>query len=173
MESRGLSGEAAELTYLGPQVHAVRAPTGAFLESLLLVEDAALWLRDSGDSTLCWAVHSAVEAAIVHAKPMLTFFVDEHHGVFMCFCDAEQDGAMEWVPCSGGEGRPWVHHYIGGESFYAPRACFVSRPVALRITADFIQSGKRSAAVSWVERSSLNFPFPGAGDPIPGADDLV
>jgi hypothetical protein len=72
-----------------------------------------------------------------------------------------------------GSARPWVEHNIGGDCFFAPRACFVSRPFAWEVVREFVRSRRRSPAVPWLDRSGLEFPSPLAGDPVPGKVDLV
>jgi hypothetical protein len=178
---RIITGSAAEgvrgveaMTYFGPDGSIVVDPSAELLERLVFRERGGLWRVGSGDASLSVAVHTRHKTyASVAGQPTLMFFLVPRHGFFFTYFEPQPVGVVQWVPFAGGECRPWVEHCIGGDCFFAPRACFVSRPFAWAVVSEFVRSRRRSPAVPWVERSGLEFPFPPAGDPRPRKADLA
>lgn len=161
-----------ELTYTGPSGPRVVNPSLEFLERIIFHEKGKHWRGGSGDSGL--AIEVAVGkrgSRVVTREPSLMFFLVPRHGFFFNYFAPDQEKVSNWVPFAGGECRPWVKHYIGGDTFFAPRACFVSRPFAWEVVREFVRTRKRSRAVPWVDRFKLEFPFPPGGDPVPRKAD--
>jgi hypothetical protein len=162
------------LTYFGPDGTTIADPPADMLERLVFRERGAMWRVGSGDSSLSVAVRKGPKSfRLVPGHPSLMFFLVPRHGFFFTYFEPQKVGVAQWVPFAGGECRPWVEHNIGGDCFFAPRACFVSRPFAWEVVREFVRSRRRSPAVPWLDRSGLEFPSPLAGDPVPGKVDLV
>jgi hypothetical protein len=178
---RIITGSAAEgvrgveaMTYFGPDGSIVVDPSAELLERLVFRERGGLWRVGSGDASLSVAVHTRHKTyASVAGQPTPMFFLVPRHGSFFTYFEPQPVRVVQWVPFAGGECRPWVEHCIGGDCFFAPRACFVSRPFAWAVVSEFVRSRRRSPAVPWVARSGLEFPFPPAGDPRPRKADLA
>jgi hypothetical protein len=160
------------LTYFAPDGNRVANPPADFLERVIFRESGRYWRVGSGDSSLSVAVRKGPKSyALVPGQPSLMFFLVPRHGFFFTYFQPQPVGVAQWVPFAGGECRPWVEHSIGGDCFFAPRACFVSRPFAWEVVQEFVRSRERSLAVPWMDRSGLEFPFPPAGDPVPPKAD--
>lgn len=153
------------MTYTGPDGSVVRNPTNDFLQRLIFRERGRHWRGGSGDSGLSIDEHSRGGAvSAIPGEPSLMFYLVERHGFFFTYFSGDPS-REQYVPFAGGDPRPWVGHVIGGLEFYAPRACFVSRPFAWEIVREFLETRKRSRAVRWVKRRRLKFPDPEENPP--------
>lgn len=162
------------LTYFGPDGTTVQNPPAELLSRLVFRERGGLWRVGSGSSSLSVTVRRRPKIyAHVPGEAALMFFLVPRHGFFFNYFAPGPDGVEQWVPFAGGESRPWVEHPIGGDCFFAPRACFVSRPFAWAVIQEFVKSRRRSPSVPWVNRSDLEFPFPPAGDSRPQKTDIA
>jgi hypothetical protein len=150
------------MTYIGPDGTIIPRPTDDFLERVLRRDRASHWRVGSGDSGL-----SVVELKgkdrktrqVIEGEPALAFFLDEPHGFFFTYFEPGKC-VEQFVPFAGGTSRPWVEHPVAGLEMYIPRACFVPRETAWDIVKEFVRTKKRSRAVKWVKRSTLEFPSP-------------
>jgi hypothetical protein len=163
------------MTYLAPGGDKIIDPAVEVLERIIFGERNSYWRCGSGDSSLGVVEHLGKQhMAMVKDEPVLMFFLVERHGFFFThFQPTESMPPNQFVPFAGGDCRPWVRHNIGGDDFYAPRACFVSRPFAWVVVQEFLRSKGRSRAVPWVDRFSLAFPNPAAGDKPPSKKELA
>jgi hypothetical protein len=163
------------MTYDGPMSQTIVDPTPEDLRKIIFDEPASYWYGGSGASDLSVVEHRGPKhIAILENEPAIMFFLVESHGFFFNYFDNTEKITRQFVPLAeGGASRPWVEHGIGGDSFYAPLACFVARDVAWEIVTEFLRTKARSAVVSWVKRSTLEFPNPGAGDSIPYMKELA
>jgi hypothetical protein len=163
------------MTYSAPGGGEIVSPTTEALESIIFGERNGYWRCGKGEASLGVVEHRGERhRAKVEGEPVLMFFLVERHGfLFIYFQPTGTLAPAQFVPFAGGDCRPWVQHTIGGDSFYAPRACFVSRPFAWEVVQEFLRSKGRSPAVPWVDRFSLEFPNPAAGDPQPRRKDLA
>ena len=149
------------------------------LAEIIFTERNKYWRTGSGDSGLgIQSVRKRQDGTRIQAgvsgEPSLVFWLVEKHGFFFIYFDASTTlTPTQYVPFAGGRCSPWVKHDVGGESFYAPRACFVSRPFAWQIVYDFVESKSKSKAVPWLRRDKLEFPYPAAGDPVPKREHLA
>jgi hypothetical protein len=163
------------MTYFAPRGDTIIDPTVEALEPIIFGEQDGYWRCGSGESSLGVVEHRGKKhTAEVEGEPVLIFFLVERHGFFFTyFQPTESVTPHQFVPFAGGNCRPWVGHDIGGVSFYAPRACFVSRPFAWEVVQEFLRSKGRSQAVPWVDRFFLEFPYPAAGDKPPSMSELA
>ena len=160
------------LTYTGPDGYRVENPSLELLEQVIFRDPGKSWLVGKGSSRLSTEVQVGQRGtSVVTREPSLMFFFVPKHGFFFDYVAPDQEKVSNWVPFAGGECRPWVEHYIGGDTFFAPRACFVSKPFAWEVVREFDRTRKRSRAVPWVDRFKLEFPYPPAGDPRPRKAD--
>lgn len=161
------------LTFFGPD-DCVSDPPLDFLEHLVFRSRGPYWRAGSGECSLSVVVPSQPKGVVmVPGQPSLMFFLVARHGFFFTYFETGPAGVTQWVPFAGGQCRPWVEHNIGGDCFFAPRACFVSRAFAWAVIEEFVRFRQRSPAVPWVDRAGLEFPFPPAGDPRPRRTDLT
>lgn len=160
------------MTYSGPDGTTVANPSLDFLEGIIFRERNRYWRVGSGNSELSVVEHKGKKhVALLPKEPALSFWLVERHGFFFIYFDKTKKHVEQFVPFAGGKCRPWVEHVICGDAFYSPRACFVSRAFAWEIVQEFLRSKERSRAVTWVNRFSLQFPNPAAGDePVPKGD---
>jgi hypothetical protein len=162
------------LTYSGPDGTIVANPSLDFLEDIIFQQRERYWRGGSGDSTLAVVeLRGKKEIGIRAGEPALCFWLVQRHGFFFTYFDRSKKHLEQFVPFAGGESSPWVKHMVGGEAMFVPRACFVSRPFAWEIVQEFVRSRQRSPAVPWVKRTSLEFPYPAAGDEPPAKADLA
>jgi hypothetical protein len=162
------------MTYSGPDGAKVANPSVDFLEGIIFRERNRYWSVGSGDSELSVVDHRGKETiAIIHDEPALAFWLVERHGFFFIYIDKRKKQVEQFVPFAGGESKPWVEHIVGGVEMYVPRACFVSRPFAWEVVQEFLRTKKRSPSIPWVSRFALEFPYPAAGDAVPGKRDLA
>jgi len=171
------------MTYESPSGEIVAKPSLASLQDVIFRERNKYWRCGSGDSSLGVTnvkrrKDGTHEMTILPTEPSLVFWLVEKHGFFFVYFGARDPkkktlDVSQYVPFAGGESDPWVKHYVGGDTFYAPRGCFVSRPFASEIVKEFMRSQSRSKAVRWVNRHSLEFPNPSAGDTIPSRSKLA
>jgi hypothetical protein len=160
------------MTYSGPDGSDVPSPTPEFLENIIFRERNRYWRVGSGDSGLSVVEYKAKKAiGIAYGEPALAFWLVERHGFFFTYFEENKKDVKEFVPFAGGDCKPWVRHFVCGVDMYVPRACFVSRPFAWEVVREFLLSKKRSRAVPWVSRFSLEFPNPAAGDEPPARSD--
>jgi hypothetical protein len=162
------------LTYSGPVGTHVPDPSLDLLEEVILRHDPARWERGSGSSGLMMTVREGPKSfRTLPDLPSLVFFLVSDHGFcFTCF-EPGRRFPTQWVTFTGGEPRPWVEHSIGGDSIYYPKACFVPRPQAWEVVQHFVRTRERSPAVVWAEQHNVGIRFPGAGDDVPAAADIV
>jgi len=162
------------MTYTGLDGTAVANPTVDFPEASIFQKRNPYWRVGSGDSGLEVVEHKGKkDIRLLDEEPVLAFWLIERHGFFFTYFEPRKNDVEQFVPFAGGESRPWVKHFVCGESMYVPRACFVSRPFAWEVVREFLRSKKRSQAVPWVSRFSLQFPYPAAGDKPPAKADLA
>ena len=176
MGRKSKPGQAVKaMTYSAPGGGTIIDPTVETLEPIVFKERNGYWRCGSGDSSLGVVEHRGMkQTARIEGEPALIFFLVERHGFFFIhFQPTRSITPAQFVPFAGGDCRPWVQHNIGGDSFYAPRACFVSRPFAWEVVREFLRSKGRSRAVPWVDRFTLDFPNPAAGDKPPSKKDLA
>lgn len=176
MRSKQKPGQVVKaMTYSSPGGEQIIDPTLEALEPIIFKERNGYWRCGCGDSTLGVVEHRGkVRSARLEGEPVLMFFLVERHGFFFIYF--QPTGSItptQYVPFAGGDCRPWVRHNIGGDDFYAPRACFVSRPFAWEVVQEFLRSKSRSPAVPWVDRFSLDFPNPSAGDTTPAKNEIA
>jgi len=163
------------MTYSAPGGGTIIDPTVEALEQIIFAERNGYWQCGCGDSSLGVVEHRGKrQIGRIEGEPVLMFFLVERHGFFFTyFQPTESITPAQFVPFAGGDCRPWVRHNIGGDSFYAPRACFVSRSFAWEVVLEFLRTKGRSRAVPWVDRFSLEFPNPAAGDKLPSKKELA
>jgi hypothetical protein len=88
------------------------------------------------------------------------FFLAPEQGFFFTYFVPRPVRVAQRVPFADEECRPWVRYNIGADSFYAPRACFVSRTFAWEVVWEFVRSRQWSPAVPWADRFGLEYPYP-------------
>jgi hypothetical protein len=163
------------MTFEGPLGSTEINPSLEYLQAIIFDQPESYWQAGSGDSSMAVVEHLGPKrTAALEGEPALMLFLVEPHGFFFDYFDNTEKFTTQFVPLSeDSNGPPWVQHYVCGEAFYAPKSCFVSRQIAWEIVAEFLQTKRRSNAVNWVERSTLRFPNPAAGDKVPRQKDLA
>ncbi|HSV16119.1 MAG TPA: hypothetical protein VLI90_17795 [Tepidisphaeraceae bacterium] len=150
------------MTYTGPDGSVVPRPDEELLERIIRQERGRYWRVGSGGSGLAVIELKGKDKRTrqaIDGEPALAFFLVEPHGFFFTFFEPGKF-VEQLVPFAGGTSRPWVEHVVCGLEMYVPRACFVPRNTAWEIIQEFTRTKQRSRAVTWVNRSTLDFPSP-------------
>jgi hypothetical protein len=102
------------------------------------------WHGESGSARLdeCRRVEQGWQLA----PPTLHMVVRVPLGVHFKYVGADGRGVAAFVEERPGE---LIEHQLGGNRVWFPASCFVPMPLARQVIEEFVQSGERSALVSW------------------------
>ena len=135
------------LTYHGPDGTEVVNPGEEFLRDVVLHAPASMWEVGSGDSGLD---RSDTDEALM-------FFAVEPFGMYVAFIPP---GDVDVVTTRSPDTSAVVEHYIGGEPFVAPAACYLPRPLAWNVVREFVRHGRRLDTLRWVSIGELEYDDP-------------
>lgn len=161
----------ARMEYGGPD-GTVAEPTLELLEEIIFRKPGKYWQQRNGESSLGMVRRIRKATAVAEAPALMFYLVPKHGFFFLMFEPVSEFDVRQWVPFAGGGSKPWVKHFAG-QPFYAPRACFVSKPFAWEIVQEYLRSMQRSNCVRWVDRFELDFPNVEAGETAPSGSDLA
>lgn len=129
--------------YNGPIGEAIENPTEAFIKDIFFNKGEDYWKQGSGDS--CFEVEGNEE--------WLIFFYDEPYG-FMLLRHPDY-----LVPVNRSAKIETVQHVVGGEPMALPTCSYVNRETAYKIAKEYIETGKISEIVEWIDLYDIEFEY--------------
>jgi hypothetical protein len=134
------------LVFTEPAGRSYAVVSAAEVRNPILESDDAFWKCGSGEAQLSF-----------RRKPQqatLTICFKKNVGFMLLFMD-NSEGDL-FVTCRGADYRRKASLFSGGDYYKFPIAFFVSDEEAWKVVTDFVESGQRSAAVSWKRRLDIN-----------------
>jgi hypothetical protein len=147
--------------FLSGPLENIENPSEEYLRHLVFDSDETYWNAGCGDAGLNVQRPESSDYVYNTGEPALIFFFEQDTGFF--FRLQRVDGIV-FVPYNGMACDDLVSHYVGGEPFWVPRACYVSRETAWNIVKDYIDRRERSSSVQWVPFEELKYKVPGFDD---------
>ena len=139
----------------------IENPPEEHLRRMIFQFDAAFWNAGCGDAGLNVARPAWSQDEYPDDDPALIFFFEPGAGFFFQFQFADGDVL---VPYDGTGYADLVAHHVGGEPFWVPRACFVSREIAWEIVKNYIDHREPNPRVMWVPFDDLKYEVPSSDD---------
>jgi YD repeat-containing protein len=82
----------------------------------------------------------------------MCWFLEEPVGFHFRF---EQPTGLTQLTYDGSGRRPRIMHYVGGDTIYLPRGCFVSRDLAWEVVKESLRTQQPSPVVKWITENEF------------------
>ena len=141
------------LSLYGP-LENIENPSEEYLRRMIFEFDEQFWDTGCGEM----ALNMSRPAGFPAGQPTLILFFEPGAGFFFQF---ERVDGVVLVPYDGTGWEDLISHHVGGEPFWVPRACCVSREMAWQIIKHYADHREPSPLVNWVPFEDLKYVPPG------------
>lgn len=131
-----------------PDGDEVTNPDKKWLRDLVLNKGEDFWNAGAGQGSLKFSGPDGTVELLLTMEQSLGFYLE--------YID---QNSVYYVSLGNGSFEDTVTVYVGGDPLVLPSAFFVSREVAWTAVEEFCNTGQRSDALTWKDRSEVNWHY--------------